>query len=167
MKTEDIVSTSRMMVNRLMDNVKHYYTNTFADNIVYVKRYGKRFEKLRSSRNLSTFVDEDLYLLKQYLHGNTCSLERIAKDVLKETKRGKHVSWLDFMMFYSTSEETCIAVEFHYSSEDVELKYHICWPVIGHLEEKNGEKKHDLNEHLIPPSLRSQGYTVQDIIDSL
>ncbi len=84
---EDIVSTSRMMVNRLMDNVKHYYTNTFADNIVYVKRYGKRFEKLRSSRNLSTFVDEDLYLLKQYLHGKTCSLERIAKDVLKETKR--------------------------------------------------------------------------------
>ena len=118
------------MVNRLMDNVKHYYTNTFADNIVYVKRYGKRFEKLRSSKKLNTFVDENLYLMKEYMRENTCSLERIAKDVLKETKRGKHVSWLDFMMFYSTSEETCIAVEFHYSSEDEELKYHICWPKI-------------------------------------
>ena len=155
------------MVNRLMDNVKQYYANTFSDNIVYVKRYGKRFEKLRSSKKSNTFVDEDLYLLKDYLHGKTCSLERVAKDVLRETKRGKHVGWLDFMMFYSTNKETCIAVEFYYSSEEVELRYHIRWPVIGHMEDRNGEKKHDLNEHLIPPSLRSQGYTVQDIIASL
>ena len=156
-----------MMVNQLMDDAKQNYINTFADNCVYVKRYGKRFEKLRSSKKLNTFLDENLYLFKEYLRGNTCSLERIAKDVLKETRKGKHVSWVDFMMFYSTNRETCIAVEFHYASEEVELKYHICWPVIGHLEDKNGEKKHDLNEHLIPPSMRLQGYTVQDLLDSV
>lgn len=54
---EETVNTSRMMVNRLMDNVKNQYKNPFADNCVHVKRYGKRFEKLRSSKKLNTFVD--------------------------------------------------------------------------------------------------------------
>ncbi len=165
MMREQLIKDCRKAIERLISHAHELYTTTISNDCVFIKCYP--YESVYNTTMQNFFFESNKYDLKRILKNDICSLDCIIKDIEHYVTSGRYVRWVDFTIFYATPNVTFIKASLFFCDNNVQPEVIIHWPVIYDLEDKNGEKKHDLNEHLIPPALRLQGYTVQGLIDSV
>lgn len=129
----------KLHINEYIENVfiiaQQSCINSFSKNIQLIERF-VFVEEHKNNLNYSKFNKIECLNKREFI-----SKEKLATDIFDNQN---NLSWIDFVLFYSSENETIIIVELIEYKNSKDLNFHCCIMIpLSFVEDKN--KKFDIN----------------------